>query len=135
MFLGAVPGFNGRALFTISFNAHFFLRNALRRQGIRGQRRMAPVYVAYTGEEQRSRALEIASALRGAGFVTEYDLLGRQLRKQLDDASSKNASVAVILAPDEIATNTVIVRSLDSGKEETHPLERLEEVLSEIPKA
>lgn len=107
---------------------------SLRRNGILGRKKEGPIYVAYTGPELRVRALEIATSLREAGFSTECDLIGRPLRKQLEDASAKNSVVAVIVAPEEIATNSVLVRILDSGKEERRSLDSLHQTLREIIK-
>ena len=62
--------------------------------------------------------------------MTEYDLLGRPLRRQLDDASSKNAKVAVIVAAAKsMLPEYLIVRSLAEGKEEKVPVEKLRRAL------
>jgi histidyl-tRNA synthetase len=108
---------------------------ALRNQGILGKRVLPLVYVAYAAEEMKNQAVEIASRLREKGVTTEYDLLGRALRRQLDDASSKGAKAAVILAPQEYSSNTVIVRSLAEGSEEKVPLEKLYDALTMILRA
>ena len=108
---------------------------ALRKHGVLGHAFVPLVYVAYAGDEMRTNALELASSLRDRGIAAEYDLLGRPLRKQLDDASSKNAPVAVIVAPQEFSSGTVIIRSLKEGKEEKHRIDRLGDVLSNILRA
>ncbi|MGI0037319.1 MAG: His/Gly/Thr/Pro-type tRNA ligase C-terminal domain-containing protein, partial [Nitrososphaera sp.] len=108
---------------------------ALRKNRVLGQVHVPLVYVAYAGDGMRHTALELASTLRNRGIATEYDLLGRPLKKQLDDASSKNAAVAVIVAPQEFSVGTVIIKSLREGKEEKHPVDKLGDVLNSILRA
>ena len=108
---------------------------ALRNQGILKGHSLPLVYVAYAAEEMKQRAIELVSRLREEGVMTEYDLLGRPLRRQLDDASSKNAKAAVIVAPQEYAANTLIVRSLAEGKEEKVSVEKLRRALDLILRA
>ena len=108
---------------------------ALQRQGILKQPTKSLAYVAYASEDVRGRAVEIVSALRAAGIATDYDILGRALRKQLDEASTKGAVLAVIVAPNEIATGQVIVRSMTDGAESKHPATNLIETLHKMIKA
>jgi histidyl-tRNA synthetase len=93
---------------------------ALQRHGILKQSASALVYVAYVSEDVKSGAIEIVSVLRARGIAADYDILGRALRKQLDDASNKGAEFAVIVAPEEIRAGEVIVRSMKEGKESKH---------------
>ena len=93
---------------------------ALQRHGIVRQSVKTLVYVAYASDDVRNRAVEIVSVLRSRDIATDYDILGRALRKQLDDASMKGAAFAVIVAPDEIAGGQVIVRSMKEGTESKH---------------
>jgi len=108
---------------------------ALQRHGILKQSAKVLFYVACASEQDRERATEIVSALRAAGIAADYDILGRALRKQLDDASNKGAEFAVIVAPKEIAAGQVIVRSMKDGAESKHPLSSLPETLHKKFKA
>jgi histidyl-tRNA synthetase len=105
---------------------------ALQRQGILKQPAKALVYVAYASDNVRGRAVEVVSALRAGGVAADYDILGRALRKQLDDASMKNAALAVIVAPNEIAAGQVIVRSMKDGTENKHSVNSLAEALRKM---
>lgn len=105
---------------------------ALQRQGILKQPAKALVYVAYASDDVRGRAVEVVSALRAGGVAADYDILGRALRKQLDDASMKNAALAVIVAPNEIAAGQVIVRSMKDGTENKHSVNSLAEALRKM---
>jgi histidyl-tRNA synthetase len=107
---------------------------ALQRHGVLKQSAKALVYVAYA-TEARKKAVEIVSALRAVGIAADYDILGRALRKQLEDASTKCAEFAVIVAPDEIRTGQVIVRSMKQGTESKHPVGSLAEALFKMLRA
>jgi histidyl-tRNA synthetase len=108
---------------------------ALQRHGILKQTTKPLVYVAYASDDVRGRALEIASALRNEGIMADYDILGRALRKQLDDASTKGAAFAVIVAPGELASGKVTVRSMKDGSENNYPVDSLAEKLQEMLRA
>ncbi len=75
------------------------------------------VYVAYTSSTIRASALDIVSILRNSGINTDYSLNERVLRKQLDDAASKDAVLTLIVAPEEIEKGQVTVRSMSDGTE------------------
>ncbi|HVX01607.1 MAG TPA: histidine--tRNA ligase [Nitrososphaera sp.] len=89
-------------------------------------------YVACATDDAKARALKIASALRNAGIATDYDMLGRALRRQMDDASAKGASVAIIVAPTELAENKVTVKSMKDGSETKHDISGLVETVSKM---
>lgn len=108
---------------------------ALRKNRVVGEIIVPLVYVAYAGDVMKHSALGLASTLRSKGVATEYDLLGRPLKKQLEDASTRNAAVAVIVAPQEFSDGTVIIKSLKEGREEKHPIDKLAGVLDNILRA
>lgn len=108
---------------------------ALRKHSLIQKAHSHIVYVASISGETRPKAMQIASALRNNGFVIEYDLQDRTLTRQLDDASSKNASVAIILAPKELERGEIIIKSLRTGKErKLHTENLVEELRVEISK-
>ena len=90
---------------------------ALQKHGILKSEPKPLVYVAYTSDDIGERALELVSNLRNSGVIADYDLQGRTLRKQLDDASTKGALITVIVAPDEIKYGQVTVRLMKDGSE------------------
>ena len=65
---------------------------ALQKHGILKSEPKPLVYVAYTSDDIGERALELVSNLRNSGVIVDYDLQGRTLRKQLDDASTKGCA-------------------------------------------
>jgi histidyl-tRNA synthetase len=102
---------------------------ALRQRNLIQKSHSHVVYVAFAPDITKTKVMQLVSALRGNGFVIEYDLQDRTLTKQLEDASSKNSSVAIILAPKELERGEIIIKSLKTGKERKLQMEKLVEEL------
>jgi len=105
---------------------------ALQKHGILKSEPKPLVYVAYTSDDIGERALELVSNLRNSGVIADYDLQGRTLRKQLDDASTKGALITVIVAPDEIKYGQVTVRLMKDGSESKRTINDLAETLNDL---
>lgn len=105
---------------------------ALQKHGILKSEPKPLVYVAYTSDDIGERALELVSNLRNSGVIVDYDLQGRTLRKQLDDASTKGALITVIVAPDEIKYGQVTVRLMKDGSESKRTINDLAETLNDL---
>jgi histidyl-tRNA synthetase len=90
------------------------------------------LYIANSNESVRNPALSILSSLRKKGFTVEYDLSNRSLRKQLYDASSKGVSLTIIVAPEEISKNNVIIRNMKDGKEIVENIEFLDKKIPQF---
>lgn len=102
---------------------------ALRQRNLIQKSHSHVVYVAFAPDITKTKVTQLVSALRSNGFVIEYDLQDRTLTKQLEDASSKNTSVAIILAPKELERGEIIIKSLRTGKERKLQMEKLVEEL------
>lgn len=105
---------------------------ALQKHGILKPSPKPIVYVAYASTNTRKEAILIASKLRNNGIITDYDLQGRVLRKQLQDASTKGALLTVIVGPDEIKNGQVTVRSMKEGNESKQKVEDLAKNLNNM---
>jgi histidyl-tRNA synthetase len=105
---------------------------ALKKHGILKSVSKQMVYVAYTSSIIRASALDIVSILRNSGISTDYNVNERTLRKQLDDAASKNAVLTVIVAPEEIEKGQVTVRSMSDGIESKQKVNELAKTLYNI---
>jgi histidyl-tRNA synthetase len=105
---------------------------ALKKHGILKSVPKQMVYVAYTSSIIRASALDIVSILRNSGISTDYNLNEKALRKQLDDAASKNAVLTVIVAPEEIEKGQVTVRSMSDGIESKQKVNELAKTLYNI---
>jgi histidyl-tRNA synthetase len=90
------------------------------------------IYIANSNELVRNSTLSILSSLRKKGFAVEYDLSNRSLRKQLYDASAKGVCLTIIVAPEEISKNKVIIKNMKSGKETVEKLESLDKKISQF---
>jgi histidyl-tRNA synthetase len=108
---------------------------ALQSHGILKQPVRPLVYIANASDDLRPKAIELVSSLRTGGVSVDYDMLGRALRKQLNDASNKGAEFVVIVAPNEIQAGQVILRSMKDGYESKHYLNSLKETLSKMLRA
>lgn len=87
-----------------------------------GQNRVAVVYV---NDEMQKVAFSIASLLRLNNIPTDIDLAGRNIKKQMDAASSSRYSI--IVGPNEIEQGNVVLHDMRDGREGTIPLEKLTE--------
>lgn len=105
---------------------------ALQKHGILKSEPKPLVYVAYISDDIGERALELVSNLRNSGVIADYDLQGRTLRKQLDDASTKGALITVIVAPDEIKYGQVTVRLMKDGSESKRTINDLAKTLNDL---
>jgi histidyl-tRNA synthetase len=82
----------------------------------------AKVYVAAVKEDVRKNVLDIVKELRKKGVSTDFDLVGRNLRKQLDYANSKNIPYVLIVGPKEVKEKKYTLRNMKTGKEEKKKL-------------
>ncbi|MGI0036684.1 MAG: His/Gly/Thr/Pro-type tRNA ligase C-terminal domain-containing protein, partial [Nitrososphaera sp.] len=108
---------------------------ALRKHGIVKGSPRPLVYVAYATENERTRAVELVTTLRSAGTTTDYDLHGRALRRQLDDASNKGAMLTVIVTKSEFAAGQVVVRQMRDGTENKYRISTLPQEIAKILRA
>jgi histidyl-tRNA synthetase len=108
---------------------------ALKKQGILKSSDAPLVYVAFASAEVKGKALEMVSTLRAANIRTDYDILGRALRRQLEDAAGKGAALAAIVAPGEMALGQVILRSMKDGVEAKYPVTALSEEIAKMFRA
>jgi len=90
----------------------------------------ARVFVAGVNESMRDNVIEIASKLRRFGTPTDFDCLGRPLKKQLEYASALRVPFVIIVGPEEIRKGEVKVRDMRSGKEKYVPINRITEEFS-----
>ncbi len=83
------------------------------------------VFVAVVDESVREKALEILQELRRRGIKTDIDLIGRNLRKQLEYANKIKIPFVLVVGPEEVKTNKFKLRDMRSGKEEALFIEQI----------
>jgi histidyl-tRNA synthetase len=70
-------------------------------------------------EQILPEALKIAETLRRIGLPVEFDVARKSLKKLLSYASEKKIRYAIIIGPDEIVSEKVVIRDLSAEKQET----------------
>jgi histidyl-tRNA synthetase len=75
------------------------------------------VFVIPVNDEMIKQSLKIVKDLRDSGFTVDIDLLRRGLSKSLKYANSINAKKIIIVGPDEMKNNSVIIRDMKTGKQ------------------
>ena len=94
-------------------------------QGIIPEIKQKRIAVLYVNDEMQKVALSIASLLRLANIPTDIDLVGRNLKKQMEIAT--NARFAIIVGPQELEEGNVVLRDMNDGTEGVISLEKLTE--------
>jgi histidyl-tRNA synthetase len=95
----------------------------MQEQGIIPEVKQNRIAVLYVNGEMRKVALSITSLLRLANIPTDIDLVGRNLKKQMEIAS--NARFAIIVGPQELEEGNVVLRDMNDGTEGEISLEKL----------
>jgi len=89
------------------------------------------LYLAYTSDATRSKALALLPQLREAGFSVEVSLKPLGFGKQMKAADKAGARKVLILGDEELAKGVCKLKELVTGKEIELPLEKLLEGLRE----
>jgi histidyl-tRNA synthetase len=82
-----------------------------------------PVFVVTLGEAARLPGLVLLNRLRQTGVPALIDYTGKNTRRQFQMAGKSGARHALILGEDEVAQGTIAVKDLESGAQETLPLD------------
>jgi histidyl-tRNA synthetase len=90
------------------------------------------VYVAFTSEELKAKAIEITQIIRRGSIATELNLLNRSLRKQLDNANRRGFKKVVIVGAKELEEGCVSIRDLDTSKQRKVSVDKIIEDLKTI---
>lgn len=96
---------------------------SLEKQGIDITMKIPQVWVAFVNDELQKIALNVVSHLRQKGIRAETDLSGKPLKKQMEMAS--NSQFAIIIAPKEYSSKSVIIRNMKDGTEKQLSIESL----------
>ncbi|MGY5146645.1 MAG: histidine--tRNA ligase [Candidatus Nitrosopumilus sp. bin_7KS] len=97
----------------------------MQEQKIISETKQKRVAVLYINEEMQKVAHSIASLLRLNNIPTDIDLLGRNMKKQMDIAT--NSQFAIIVGPQELENGNVVLKDMINGTEGTISLEKLTE--------
>lgn len=75
------------------------------------------IYVIIGSDAERSAGLGVVGAFRRMGFSVTYSLKNQNFKKQLKDASQRNARLAIIVGSEELERESVKVRDLNQRDE------------------
>ncbi len=81
------------------------------------------VYVITLGEAAQQLILPYLNALRNAGIYAEFDPDKASFKAQLKAADHSQARFALIVGADEVAAQQATLKNLQSGEQQTLPLE------------
>jgi len=97
----------------------------MQEQGIIPEVKQNRVAVLYINDEMQKVAHSITSLLRLNNIPTDIDLAGRNLKKQMENAT--NARFSIIVGPKELEEGNVVLRDMIDGTEVVTSLEKLTE--------
>jgi histidyl-tRNA synthetase len=90
---------------------------AMQKHGLLEPLKTPIVYVAHTSLSVRKHVLEIVSELRKSGINTDYDIQKRSIRKQLEDAYTKNSLLIIFVVEGEIENGLVTLKDMKDRTE------------------
>ncbi|AGK60671.1 histidyl-tRNA synthetase [Archaeoglobus sulfaticallidus PM70-1] len=83
----------------------------------------------------RVEAMLVAEMLRKEGLKVYADVMERNLRKQLSFANSINAEFAIIVGEDEYKAGEVVVKDLETGKQERVAIDSIASEIKRMSRA
>lgn len=95
----------------------------MQEQGIVSETKQKRISVLYINEDMQKVAMSIASLLRLNNISTEIDLSGKNLKKQIEQASE--SKYCIIVAPKELEQSKVVLRNMQDGTESQIEIEKL----------
>jgi len=76
----------------------------------------SPIYVAYSSEHVKNKAIQIVSFLRENGHIVDYGFEAKAIKRQINDGISRNASVIILVEEKDLRKDFVTIRN-DRGEE------------------
>jgi len=95
----------------------------MQEQKIIPEAKQTRVSVLYINDEMQKVAMSIASLLRLNNISTDIDLSGKNLKKQIEQASE--SKYCIIVAPKELENSKVVLRNMQDGSESQIDIEQL----------
>ncbi|MCX8190465.1 MAG: histidine--tRNA ligase [Candidatus Diapherotrites archaeon] len=89
---------------------------------------MVKAFVAVVRNEDFDEALKVVTKLRSMGMNAEFDLMHRNISKNLEYASRKGIPYFIIIGPKELSERKVKLRDMKTGKERYFNLSDIEKI-------
>jgi histidyl-tRNA synthetase len=80
-------------------------------------------------DELSSEAVRLSLRLRREGISTEVEVMGRTVSRALQDADRRLVTHVVILGPDELKEEMVVLRDMKNREQKTVKIEHLAEAI------
>jgi len=102
----------------------------LKKQGVAIPPQDAPkVFVSYLGAAAKQKALSITGYLRKSGIAAIQSLSDRSMKAQLKQAGKSGASYAIIIGEDELQSNSIVLRDMAQGSQQSLPINEILAIL------
>jgi histidyl-tRNA synthetase len=85
------------------------------------------VLVVPVKKEFKIEAIKVAQILRDADIITDIDLKGKKLKKNLSFANANNINNVVLIGQKEIEEDTVTLKHMDTKEQVSIPRSQLVE--------
>jgi histidyl-tRNA synthetase len=105
---------------------------AMQKHGLLEPLKTPIVYVVHTSLSVRKHVLEIVSDLRKSGINTDYDIQKRSIRKQLEDAYTKNSLLIIFVVEGEIGNGFVTIKDMKDRTENVLNVNNLTEEVCKL---
>ena len=83
------------------------------------------IYLIGLGDEARSTMIKILGEIRNEGFYIEFDPLRRSIKSQLRESNKLGASITIIIGEKEIKEQSVQIKDLSSGNQQSVPFDSI----------
>lgn len=81
--------------------------------------RILDVYVVPVGSESRVPCVSLLFALRAAGIAADVCVDNRSIKSAMKAANNTNAPLVIIVGPDELSAEIVVVKNMASGEQQS----------------
>jgi len=88
------------------------------------------IFIAQLGDQAKLKSLQLFEDLRHAGFNIRQSFMSDSLKTQLEEAAAMRAKTCLILGKKEIMDETILLRDMDSGAQETVVFKKIKERLA-----
>ena len=105
---------------------------SLKKQGVspKTAKEMSVVVISVKNESM-AKALELSDVLRKSGLPAEVAVMGRSISRALADADRRGVAYAVIVGPEELKEEKVVLREMKKSEQRTVEISNLtEEILA-----
>ncbi|MBI5037752.1 MAG: histidine--tRNA ligase [Candidatus Kerfeldbacteria bacterium] len=83
------------------------------------------IFLAQLGDEARKKALKVFNQLRAAGFQVAESFSKNGLKSQMEQANRLGVKYTVIIGQKELMDDTILIRDMESGIQETFDFEKM----------